>query len=53
VIRSLVGWVAWIVMVCATSACIFHYLDTRPYVAIMTAGIVVGVTTVPRPNRRT
>lgn len=52
-IRSVVGWVAWTVVVCATSACIFGYLDTRPYAAIMTTAIVLGLSAIPRPNRRT
>lgn len=51
-IRSLVGWLAWIVMVCASSACMFHYLATRPYAAIMCAALVVGLSAIERPTDR-
>lgn len=51
-IRTTVGWLAWIVMVCASSACVFHFLDPRPYAAIMVAATVIALSAIERPTNR-
>jgi hypothetical protein len=48
VIRTLTGWLAWIVLVCASSARLFGYLDTRAASAIIVAAVVINLSTLER-----